>query len=92
MGCFCSKRHRSNIRIYDCLPSGSDYCRSNGKIILFVDRKYNVPVFDPKFNSWYEKSVRIWPKHTENCEYFMLADRISLQSCSSNEYDIDTVF
>ena len=92
MGCFCSKRHRSNIRIYGYLPPVSDHCRPNGKIILSMDRKYNAPVFDLEFNGWNEKSVRIWPKHTENCKYSMLADRISLQSCSSDEYDIDTFF
>ena len=59
MGCFCSKICESNIRIYDCIPPGDDfdYLRSNDTITLSIDRKYNVPVFDLRFDVWYENSV-----------------------------------
>ena len=89
MGCICSKMF--NIKIYDCLPP-VDFSKLDGTITLSIDKECNVPVFDLKFDGWYEKSVRIWPKHSEHSEYFLLPDRCPLTPSMSFSDGIDTVF
>ena len=67
MGCLCSKSEEPKIKIYDCGPPGDDFdnLRLKGTITLSIDRKYNVPVADLRFDGWYENSVCLWPQHTE---------------------------
>ena len=90
MGCICSKK--SNIKIYDCLPSVA-FSKLYGTITFSIDREYNVLVFDLKFDGWYEKSAYVWPKHSEHGEYFLLPDRCPLTPTMSFSDDgIDTIF
>ena len=89
MGCICSKK--SNIKIYDCLPP-VDFSRLDGTITLSIDREYNVPVFNLKYDNWYEKRVRIWSKHSEHTEYFLLLDRCPLTPCMFFSDVTDTAF
>ena len=72
-----------------------DYLRPKGTITFRVHRKYNIPVVDIRFDGWYESSDRLWPKNTEQREYFLLLERTPLQTpsvSSSCDSDIDTVF
>ena len=78
-------------KVSDCLPLVA-FSRLDGTITLSIDREYNVPVFDLKFDGWYEKSARIWPKHTEHSEYFLFPDRCSLTPTMSFSDGINTVF
>ena len=89
MGCICSKK--SSIKIHDCL-SPADFSRLNGTITLSFDREYGVTVFNMKFDGWYEKNVRVWPKHSEHSEYFLLPDRCQLTPSMSFSDGINTVF
>ena len=64
-------------------------------ITLSVDRKYPVPLIDIRFDGWYENSVRLWPKHTEQTEHFLLLQRIppaSRSISSLSDSGIDTGF
>ena len=68
MGCVCSKKSSTlKVRMYDCIPLSDDfdYLRQNGSITVSIYKRYNVPVFDLIFDGWYEKSVRLWPKHID---------------------------
>ena len=68
------------IKIIDSTPPGAafDYLRSNGTISFSVDRKYNIPVVDIRFERWYENSMRLWPYHTEQREHFLQLERTPL--------------
>ena len=76
MGCLFSKCSNSSyepkIKIIDCTPPGAafDYVRPNGTISFSVDRKYNAPVVDIRFEGWYENCVRLWSYHTEQENIF----------------------
>ena len=61
-----------NIKSYDCIPPTDDfeYLRLNGSITVSMDRRYNVPVFDLKFDGWYENSVRLWPSILDKLSVF----------------------
>ena len=81
------------------MPLGDDfdYLRPQGTITLSTDRKYNIPLVDIRFDGWYENSVRLWPKHTEQGNYFLLLQRTPLQtpstsSLSSDDSSFNTVF
>ena len=62
---FVQKICGSKIKIYDCIPSGDDYehLRLSGTTTLSVDRNYNLPVFNLKFDGWFENSVHLWPRN-----------------------------
>ena len=68
------------IKIIDSTPPGAafDYLRSNSTISFSVDRKYNIPVVDIRFERWYENSMRLWPYHTEQREHFLQLERTPL--------------
>ena len=53
MGCLFS-RNELKIRIFDLTPAGdeSEYLRSQGTITLTIDRKYNAPLMDIRFDGW----------------------------------------
>ena len=100
MGCLFSKCSNSSyepkIKIIDCTPPGAafDYVRPNGTISFSVDRKYNAPVVDIRFEGWYENCVRLWSYHTKQREHFLQLERTPLQtsSISSDDSGYDTVF
>lgn len=101
MGCIFSRNDEPNINIHDCiLPSNeSDYQRPHNTISVSSDRIYNIPIVDIRFDGWYENSIRLWPKHTEQREHFLLLARTALQtpgisgiSSSDEDKDFDTVF
>ena len=91
MGCFSSKSDEPKIRIYDCTPPGDDseYLRLQGATTLSIDRKYNIPIVDIKFDGWYENSVYLWPKHTEQREHFLLLERTPMQTLSVSSFSSD---
>ena len=45
--------------MYDFIPPSDDfdYLRANGSITVSIDRRYNIPVFDLRFDGWYENSA-----------------------------------
>ena len=45
--------------MYDFIPPSDDfdYLRANVSITVSIDRRYNIRVFDLRFNGWYENSV-----------------------------------
>ena len=45
-----------------------------------IDRKYQVPLIDIRFDGWYENSGGLWPKHTEQREKFLFLERTPLSS------------
>ena len=97
MGCFFSTNKKPNIKIFDLTPPGDDfnYLRPEGTITLSIDRKYQVPLIDISFDGCYENSVRLWTKHTEQREHFLLLERTPLPSpsiSSLSDSGIDTVF
>lgn len=98
MGCLCSKfdYDQPNIKIIEYNPPGEqfDYLRRNGTIKFSIDKKYNIPIAEIKFNGWYENSVRLWLHHYKQREYFLLLERTPLQtpSLSSDDSGYDTVF
>ena len=100
MGCVCSKIDEPKIMIFDCTPPGDDfeYLRSHGTITLSIDRKYNIPIVDIRFDSLYKNIIRLWPKHTEQREHHLLLDRTPLQTpsvislLSCDDSGLDTVF
>ena len=97
MDCLCLKCDEPKIEIYDCTPPGDDfnYLRLKGVITLSIDRKYNIPVVDSRFDDWYKNSVRLWPKHTEQREHFLLLERTPLQTLSVSSFDdsgLDAVY
>ena len=67
MGCFFLMNNKPNIKIFDLTSRGVDfnYLRPGGTITLHIDRKYQVALINIRFDGWYENSVRLWPKHTE---------------------------
>ena len=69
MACFFSMNNKPNIKMFDLTPPGDDfnYLRPEGTITLSIDKKYQVPLSDI--------SVRLWPKHTEQREQFLLLQR-----------------
>ena len=72
-----------------------DYLSPEGMTTVSIDKKYNIPSLDIRFGGWYENSVRLWPKHSEQGEHFLLLERIPLQTpstSSSNDIGYDTVF
>ena len=78
-------------------PPGDDfdYLRPQGTITFSIDRKYNIPLIDIRFDGWYENSARFCPKHSEQSEHFLLLERTSLQTpsiTSSSDSGFDTVF
>ena len=96
MGCLFS-RNELKIRIFDLTPAGdeSEYLRPQGTITLTIDRKYNAPLMDIRFDGWYENSVSLWPKHSEQREHFLLLERTPLLTpsiTSSSDSGTDTVF
>ena len=101
MGCIFSRNDEPNIKIHDCIsPSNEfDYLRLQGTITFSLDRKYNTTIIDIRFDGWYENSVRLWPKHTEQIEHFLLLKRTPLQTpsissirLSDNNKGFDTAF
>ena len=100
MGCFFQGiNNESKIKIFDCTPPGDDfdYLRPQGTITLSINRKYNIPLVDIRSDGWYENSVRLWPKHTEQRDYFLLLQRTLLQTpsvslLSSDDSGFNTVF
>ena len=80
MGCFFSM-NKPNIKVFDLTPPGDDfnYLRPEGTITLSIDRKYQVSLIDIRFDGWYENSVRLWPKHTEQ-KWFKLALIIQMRN------------
>ena len=62
----------AKIRIYECTPPGDDfdYMRPKCTVTFSIDRKYSIAVVNIRFDGWYENSVRLWPKHTEQREQF----------------------
>ena len=71
--------------------------RPQGTITLSIDKKYNIPQINIRFDGWYENSVRLWPKHTEQREHFLLLERTPLEtpsvsSVSSDDSGFDTFF
>ena len=56
--------------------------RPHGAITLSIDRKYNIPIVDIRFDGWYENIVRLWPKHSEQREHVLLLDRTPLRTSS----------
>ena len=94
MGCLCSKCDEPKIKIYDCTSPGDDfdYLRPKGTITLSIDRKYNVPVVDLRFDGWYENSVRLWPQDPEQREIFLLLERTPLQTPCVDNSGFDTIF
>ena len=96
MGCLFS-RNEPKIKIFDLKPPGNDfeYLRPQGTISFSIDRKYNVPLINIRFDGWYENSVRLWPKCNEQREHFLLLERTLLQTpsfSSSSGSGFDTVF
>ena len=80
-----------------CTLPGDDfnYLRLKGMITLSIDRKYNIPVVDSIFDAWYKNCVRLWPKHTEQTEHFLLLEKTPLQTLSvssSDDSGLDTIF
>ena len=63
-----------------------EYLRPQETITESIDRKYNVPLIDIRFDGWYENSIRRWPKHTEQREHFLLLERTLLQTASIIHY------
>ena len=99
MGCFFSNNDEPKIKIFDSMPPGDDfnYLRPQGTITLSIDRKYNIPLVDIRFGGWYENSVCLWPRHTEQRDHSLLLQRTPLQtprvsSLSSDDSGFDTVF
>ena len=82
-----------NIKIYDCIPptDDSDYLRPNDRITDSIDRRYKVPVFDLKFDVWYENSVRLWSKHTEQTDCVLSFDNHNFNDNSSDDSGYDAV-
>ena len=97
MGCFYSKKGSSlKIRMYDCIPPTEefDYLRPDGSIIVSIDRRYNVSMFELRFDGWYENSVRLWPKYIEqNGCVLSFENPLAIESSSnvSDNYGYDTV-
>ena len=54
MSCLCSKSDEPKINIFDCTPAGDDfeYLRPHGTITLSIDKKYNIPIVDIRFDDW----------------------------------------
>ena len=52
MGYFFSRNDELKIKILDCTPPGDDfdYLRPHGTITLSIDRKYNIPLVDIRFD------------------------------------------
>ena len=72
MGCLFS-RNEPKIKIFHCTPPGDfNYLQAQGTITLSIDRKYNIPLVDIRFDGWCENSVCLWPKHTEQRDNFLL--------------------
>ena len=99
MGCLFSENDEPKIKIFDCTPPGDDfnYLRPQRTITLSIDRRYNIPLVDIRFGGWYENSARLWPKHTEQRDHFLLLQRTPLQTPSvssllSDDSGFDTVF
>lgn len=75
MVCIFSKNDEPSIKIFECIrPNNeSDYFRPQGNITFSLDRKYNIPIVDIRFNGSYGNSVRLWSKHTEQIRTFFVA-------------------
>ena len=96
MGCFIS-RDEPKITIFDLTPPGNDfdYLRPQGTTTLSIDRTCNVPPTDTRFDGWCESSVRLWPKHSEQREHFLLLERTPLHTpsiISLSDSGVVTVF
>ena len=94
-----SKNYEQKIKIFDCTLPGHDfnYLLPQRTITLNIDRKYNIPLFDIRFDGWYENNVCLRPKHTKQKDHFLLLQRTPLQtpsvsSLSSDDSGFDTVF
>ena len=78
MGCIFSlfAKNDSEIKINYCIPSNSKFkhLRPKGTIIVGIDRDYNIPVIDTRFENFYESSVRLWPKISAHKDYFLLVN------------------
>ena len=95
MGCLFS-RNELKIVIFDLTPPGDDFdhLRSKGTITFTIDRKYNVPLIDIRFDRWYENSVRL-TKIVAKERTFLFLERTPLQTpsiTSSSDSGIGTVF
>ena len=96
---FRKKSTKLKIRMYDCIPPTDefDYLRPDGCIFVSIDRRYKVPLFDLRFDGWYENSVRLWPNHIEQNDCVLSLDNplvIDTSNSSSNIFDdssFDTV-
>ena len=55
----CQKK----IKIIDRIPKNEklDFNRPKGKIILYYDQHFEVPMFEIKLNGFLNSSMRIWP-------------------------------
>ena len=75
MVCIFSKNDEPSIKIFECIRPNNefDYFRPQGNITFSLDRKYNIPIVDIRFNGWYGNSVRLWSKHTEQIRTFFVA-------------------
>ena len=73
---FRKKSTKLKIRMYDCIPPTDefDYLRPDGCIFVSIDRRYKVPLFDLRFDGWYENSVRLWPNHIEQNDCVLSLD------------------
>ena len=98
MGSLCSKCDEPKIKTFRCSPPGDNlgYLRPHGTITLSIDRKYNIPMVDIRFDGCYENSVRLWRKHAGQRKDFLLLEKTPLQtpsvsSLSSDDSGIDTV-
>ena len=76
------------------IPSGVEYLRSNGKMVVVMDRKYHVPVVDTYFGDYYETSVRLWPRISAHKDYHRLIESPTISSSgeSYEEIEYDTTF
>ena len=45
--------------------------RPKGTIIVGIDRDYNIPVIDTRFENFYESSVRLRPKISAHKDFFI---------------------
>ena len=72
----------------------SHYLRPDGSIIVSIDRRYNVPMFELRFDDWYGNSVCLWPKHIEQNGCVLFFDNplaIESRSNVSDDSGYDTV-
>ena len=97
MGCLLSLflREKPEITVDYYIPSCVEYLRPKGKIIVGIDRKYQVPIINTSFEDYYETSVRLWPRILAYSNYHLLIKTPTLSSSdnsSEEEVAYDTAF